>query len=73
MSQANKTTPPPPAEVPHVKLDLPEWETKFAFGFYKSRVDDFITNIFLFLAGKIATHLGCATAYRPIFYFLMVF
>ena len=64
--QATRTT-QPPIDIPCDNMYFPKWESKVSFGVYRSWVDAFFANTFIFLVDMIATDLGCATSSHSLF------
>ena len=47
-----------------IQVLVPKWESKVAFGVYRSHVDAFIADELLLLVGNISTDPACTTSYR---------
>ena len=55
-----------------LQVVVPKWESKFAFGVYRSQVDTFITDELLLLAGNISSIPVCTNSYGYLYSFPMV-
>ena len=62
LSRQGNNTAAPSTEVLRVKLNFPKWDSKVAFRLYSYRVDAFITNVFLSMAGKFSIDPDCDTS-----------
>ena len=47
-----------PIDIPYTKMGFSKWGSKVAFGVYRSRINAFIANIFLYLEVNILIYPG---------------
>ena len=62
----------PQTDIPWTNIYFPNWETTVEFGVYIFRVDAFIVNLLLLMAGKVTTEQVCTSSSRSLFSFLMM-
>ena len=55
-----------------IQVVVPKWESKVAFGVYRSHGDAFIADELLSLVGNISTDPVCTNSYQYLYSFPMV-